>query len=364
VALGVTGPSPRPRSPARPRPCGPRPSGAAPGGDAARCGSGPSAPAAGTACSGSRRRPHRAPRRRPRDPLRPVSRMIGTVSVRRWDRRRGVTSYPSIRGRPMSSRIRSGACVADRQERRFAIAGGRSSDTPHASRIAFRGARGLAGSSSTTRTSGRSSAPAGPQRVALGHPSRSAARRRDRCRFEAGGACLLVRRPSRRGTAILPNGERHGVRPVRHAQLVQDAGQVVLDGLLADLQQLADLAVAHARGHVTEHVQLARRQRDVRGLVRCRKLSRKPSMIRSTRSGPADHLVLERVLAIGHRRMTATSSDGSAAAGTCPVARSRSLPGCWLSSSSRPTTTIPDPGDSWLSRRVPRWRRLLRARRR
>ena len=60
---------------------------------------------------------------------------------------------------------------------------------------------------------------------------------------------------------------------------------MVLDGLLADVEQLADLAVAHPRGDVAEDVQLAGVSGISGGSSARRKLSRKPSMIRSTRSG-------------------------------------------------------------------------------
>ena len=58
----------------------------------------------------------------------------------------------------------------------------------------------------------------------------------------------------------LTNGRRHCANPIGRAKLVHDAGQMVLDRLLTDVEELADLAVAHPLGDVAEDLELPWRQ--------------------------------------------------------------------------------------------------------
>ena len=50
---------------------------------------------------------------------------------------------------------------------------------------------------------------------------------------------------------------RARLHPAVHADLVENAGHVNTDSLLADVQPVADLAISQALGHLAEDLELA-----------------------------------------------------------------------------------------------------------
>src|ERR1035437_4170586 len=99
----------------------------------------------------------------------------------------------------------------------------------------------------------------------------------------------------------LAHGVDDGLRAVVHAELAQDAGHVVLDGLFADRQGVGDLLVGHALGDVVQDLHFARRERgEDRGRFLAVDGQLGELLENSARDGGlGENLVVDEVLAVG-----------------------------------------------------------------
>src|SRR5207244_5119871 len=67
---------------------------------------------------------------------------------------------------------------------------------------------------------------------------------------------------------IVLRGEEGQLEAIADAKLLEDVGQVMLDGLLADVERVGDLLVARRREDQTDDLQLARGEADGRRRLR------------------------------------------------------------------------------------------------
>ena len=123
-----------------------------------------------------------------------------------------------------------------------------------------------------------------------------------------------VRLDVTQGEPALTGRKRDGTDAVGNAQLVQDARHVVLDRLLADVEELPDLAVALPSGDQTEDVELPRGQRVGRRAVGVSGALPEALHDPVDEIGPPDHLGTQGILAIGdladHRHELGWLRDG------------------------------------------------------